>query len=115
MTEPTEIARASDLGIELRSSNDVAAVVGTALKHGGLLITQAELSPEFFDLRTGLAGEALQKLANYRARVAIVLGDREALSARFGEVMLEHRTHPLVRFFAEESEAVEWLRAERHQ
>ncbi|HCM60508.1 MAG TPA: hypothetical protein DIS74_09080 [Bacteroidales bacterium] len=35
----------------------------------------------FFDLRTGLAGEILQKLSNYRMRLAIV-GDFTRLKSR---------------------------------
>lgn len=30
------------------------------------------LSPEFFDLRTGLVGEIVQKFANYRVKLAVV-------------------------------------------
>lgn len=37
-----------------------------------MALHEANISPEFFDLRSGLAGEVLQKLVNYRARLAIV-------------------------------------------
>jgi len=45
-----------------------------------LVIPAARLAPDFFRLRTGLAGAFLQKLTNYRLRVAIV-GDFEAMVA----------------------------------
>ena len=37
-----------------------------------LILHAEQLTPAFFDLRTGLAGEILQKCANYQIRVAIV-------------------------------------------
>jgi uncharacterized protein DUF4180 len=45
-----------------------------------LVIPVGRLAPEFFRLSTGLAGEVLQKFANYGYRVAIV-GDIEAYLA----------------------------------
>jgi hypothetical protein len=37
-----------------------------------LILHAEQLAPAFFDLRTGLAGEILQKCANYQIRVALV-------------------------------------------
>jgi hypothetical protein len=111
MNEHSEIARASDLGLKIRSSNDLADILAAALENDGLLLTESDLAPEFFDLRSGLAGEAFQKFANYGARVAIVVRARDRYGARFSELIYEHSTHPLVRFFGTEAEAAEWLRA----
>lgn len=41
----------------------------------------ANIAPEFFDLRTGVAGEALQKFQNYRCRFAII-GDISAYTSK---------------------------------
>jgi len=41
----------------------------------------ASIAPEFFDLRTGLAGDVLQKFQNYRCRFAIV-GDISAYTSK---------------------------------
>jgi hypothetical protein len=38
----------------------------------GLVLHAAQLAPAFFELRTGLAGEILQKFVNYRVELAIV-------------------------------------------
>lgn len=46
-----------------------------------LIIHAGSLSGEFFDLRTGVAGEILQKFSNYRMRLAIV-GDFSHLNSR---------------------------------
>jgi hypothetical protein len=37
-----------------------------------IVVEASALSPGFFDLRTGFAGEVLQKAANYRIRFAVV-------------------------------------------
>ncbi len=37
-----------------------------------IIIKENNLSPDFFDLNTGLAGEILQKFSNYRVRLAVI-------------------------------------------
>ncbi len=54
-----------------------------------LLLSEKNLSSEFFNLRSGLAGAALQKFANYQARVAILLPSNAEQSQRFKELMFE--------------------------
>jgi len=73
------------------------------------MLDEKDLSADFFDLRTGLAGEVLQKFTNYRARLAIIVADASAYGSRFGELVYEHRTHNSVRFFASEQLARQWL------
>ena len=93
----------------IRSVSDIPGALGASIKQGGLVLTEADLCPEFFDLRTGLAGEVLQKFVNYRARLAIVLPDPRAHGERFSELVHEHRSHAAVRFFGSESDARRWL------
>jgi hypothetical protein len=38
----------------------------------GIIVHQKNIDEQFFDLRSGLAGEMLQKVVNYRLRLAIV-------------------------------------------
>lgn len=97
----------SDVGI--RSPQDIAAALGASIDNGGLVLDEQQLAPDFFDLRTGLAGEVLQKFTNYRARLAIVVVDDTAYGSRFSELVYEHRTHRSVRFFATEQLARQWL------
>jgi hypothetical protein len=53
---------------------DAGDLVGAALEHGVdlLVVPDARVAPEFWTLRTGVAGEILQKLVNYRLRLAVV-------------------------------------------
>ena len=37
-----------------------------------ILIHEKNITPDFFDLKNGIAGEILQKFSNYRVRLAIV-------------------------------------------
>lgn len=37
-----------------------------------IIIHEKNVTPDFFDLKTGIAGEILQKFSNYRVRLAIV-------------------------------------------
>ena len=93
----------------IRSAKDIPDALVASVKQGGLIVTEADLCPEFFDLRTGLAGELLQKFVNYGARLAIILPDPKAYGERFSELVYEHRTHAAIRFFSSESDARQWL------
>lgn len=104
---------ASEAGLTLRTLDDVAEVIGACFGADGLLLTEGELGPAFFDLRTGLAGELFQKATNYDLRLALVLPDPSAYGARFGELAYEHRHHPLIRFFGLHEEATAWLQTAR--
>ena len=37
-----------------------------------LVVTEEQLHPSFFDLKTGLAGDILQKFSNYQTRLVII-------------------------------------------
>ncbi len=97
----------ADLRIE--SPADISAALSAGMDRGGLLLDESQFGPDFFDLRTGLAGEVFQKFTNYRVRLAIVVADPAAHGSRFSELAHEHRTHDAVRFFDGEQLARRWL------
>lgn len=97
--------------VDIRSSADISDAIVCGLEHGSLLLSESNLSPEFFDLRSGMAGELMQKFVNYRIPLAIVVAAPEGYGERFCELVREHQSHPLVRFFLSESKAREWLSA----
>lgn len=47
----------------------------------GLIIHKTTLCHDFFDLKTGLAGEILQKFSNYRMKLAII-GDFSEINSK---------------------------------
>jgi Domain of unknown function (DUF4180) len=67
----------------LRNPQDAVALLAEARGHGADLVSvpAERLAPEFFELRTGFAGEVLQKFVTYRVRLAII-GDLSAPAAR---------------------------------
>ena len=94
---------------EIREPADIVKALGAAMESGGLLLDESRLGETFFDLRSGLAGEVLQKFTTYRVRLAIVVADASAYGPRFSELVYEHRAHGAVRFFATEQLARQWL------
>lgn len=111
MSEDRRIIIAAEAGVAVRSTEDIGDVIGACFGAEGIVLTEDELAPGFFDLRTGLAGELMQKLVNYRVRAAIVVPSPEAYGDRFRELTYEHRSHDMVRFVASRDEADAWLRA----
>lgn len=109
MCEERRIIIASDAGISIRSFGDISDAISACFGAEGLLLTEDDLSKEFFDLRSGLAGELFQKLINYKVRAAIVLPDPEAYGERFSELAFEHKTHNMIRFARSKDEAKAWL------
>jgi hypothetical protein len=105
------IVVASDSGIFIRFFDDIHDAFGACLRADGLILTENDLAPEFFDLRSGLAGELFQKFINYKLRVAIVLPDPQTYGERFGEVAVEHSSHSIIRFVGSKDEAEAWLRS----
>ena len=95
----------------IRSSSDINDALVKGIGQGGVVATEEDLCPEFFDLRTGFAGELLQKFVNYRVRLAVVISDPSAYGERFSELVSEHATHGSVRFFRFEEDARLWLKS----
>ncbi|RZK57403.1 MAG: DUF4180 domain-containing protein [Pedobacter sp.] len=46
-----------------------------------IIIYEKNITPDFFDLKTGIAGEILQKFSNYRVQLAII-GDFEKFESK---------------------------------
>jgi len=111
MSEDRGFLVASEESYTIGSAEDILLVIGALYRRRGLLLTEADLAPAFFDLKTGLAGEIFQKCTNYSVRVAIVLPEPNVYGERFAELAWEHRTHGLIRFFSSREEAEAWLNA----
>ena len=111
MDNQRKIIIASDAGIAFRSFRDIADSISDWIGAPGMILTENDLAPEFFDLRSGLLGELLQKFINYKLRVAFVVPDPEIYGERFSELAFEHRSHPMIRFVPSLEEAKAWLSA----
>jgi len=111
VNEDRKIVIASDSGVCIRSFADISDAIGACLGADAVILTEGDLAPEFFDLRSGLAGEVMQKFVNYRLRVALVVPDADVYGERFSELVYEHRAHTMIRFVRTMDEAKAWLTA----
>jgi hypothetical protein len=74
------------------------------------LLYSRNLPESFFDLSSGQAGETLQKLRNYRVRLAVVCPPGTVrFSTRFPDMLAEERRGRYFSIFATRAEAVQWL------
>ena len=98
-------------GEPVGSAGDALGIVAACIENGTyrLLLESRHLPPAFFELRTGLAGEVLQKLQNYRIRVAGVFPSEEGYGDRFRELLREARSGSTFRAFADRELAEAWL------
>jgi hypothetical protein len=73
LTGGTVVEAISD-EILVNSGRDALDLMMEASGHGAnsLIIHEHNLHPTFFDLRSGLAGEVLQKSVNYQVKLAII-------------------------------------------
>jgi len=74
------------------------------------LLYATNLPKNFFDLSSGEAGTILQKLRNYRIRLAVVWTAEDAqLNTRFREMAREEKRGNHFRLFESREEAWAWL------
>jgi Domain of unknown function (DUF4180) len=109
MSHPPQIISASALKLFIGSMTDIPDVIGAVFGAAGLILTESDVTPAFFDLRSGLAGELFQKITNYDLRLALVVVEPAKYGERFGELMYEHRQHRAIRFFDSQASARAWL------
>jgi hypothetical protein len=69
-----EVAEAISDSIIIKNEQDALRLLEEVFAFGAsnIILHKENIAPEFFDLKTGLAGVVLQKFANYNIRVAIV-------------------------------------------
>ncbi|MCH1643185.1 DUF4180 domain-containing protein [Paenibacillus timonensis] len=95
----------------IATGKDAIRLIEACIEHNaGLLAVHAEaLSEDFFKLRTGVAGEILQKFVNFSLRAAIVAADGSLIKGRMKELLAEFNRGNAFRVFATQAEAENWL------
>lgn len=71
-----------------------------------IIIYEKNITPEFFDLKTGIAGEILQKFSNYRVQLAIVGDFTKYNSKSLNNFIYESNKGRLINFVSTLSEAL---------
>jgi hypothetical protein len=99
---PTEIV--------ISQEQDALDIVGKLYgKDRLLLLHQGNLDPKFFDLSTKLAGDVLQKFAQYQVKTAFVIDYKSIKSEVFKDLIYEASGLDEYRFFENKQDAVAWL------
>lgn len=94
---------------DVQSALDLMATVQYETDSNRIVINKSLLSDSFFDLKTRLAGEILQKFINYRVKVAIV-GDFSIYSSKsLRDFIYESNNGNDIFFLASEQQAIEKL------
>lgn len=73
-TNGVQIAELISEEIEIRNTQDALDIMMNCAYNGAnsLIVQQANLIPDFYDLKTGIAGDILQKFSTYNTKLAIV-------------------------------------------
>ncbi|MDI0266190.1 DUF4180 domain-containing protein [Clostridioides difficile] len=76
---------------KFNSEGEIMDIISICMEHGinYLMLSNNSLSDGFLNLKTGLAGIALQKFMNYRIQVVAIIDDESRINKRFSELMLE--------------------------
>jgi hypothetical protein len=96
----------------IATAEDGADLLGNLYYQGfdRIIVHQKNITPAFFDLKTGIAGEILQKFSNYRVRLAIVGDFSHYPSQSMRDFIRESNRTGHIYFAASVAEAVEkWL------
>lgn len=105
-----------DEGPALRDGNDALDLIAATYDSPADLIAipVERLDPEFFTLSNGLAGDFLQKLVNYKLRVAIIgdISAHTAASNALRDFVRESNRRPHNWFLATRAELGDRLAAE---
>jgi hypothetical protein len=75
----------------------------------GIIVHHKNITPEFFNLSTGIAGELLQKFSNYRMRLAIVGDFSQYTSKSMRDFIFESNKTGHISFLPSVSEALKKL------
>ena len=107
----TKIAEVTASDILISTIEDALNLMADIYYQGydAMILHEATITPEFFDLKTGIAGEVLQKFSNYRMRLAIV-GDFSTYESKsFNDFVFESNKNRQINFVGSVKEAIERL------
>lgn len=102
-----------DKNLFINSLDDALDIIGNVRYQSDcdkVIIRKTQLTPSFFDLKTRLAGEILQKFSTYRMRIAIVGDFSQVSSKSLHNFILESNNGKQVAFVRSIEEAIEKLR-----
>ena len=105
----TAIAEVVSQGIVINNIEDGIDLLGNVYYQGfdKMILYEKNLTPEFFDLKTKMAGEILQKFSNYRMRLIIVGDFTRYESKSLKDFIFESNNGRMVNFVGSLEEAID--------
>lgn len=106
-----EIAEVTSDKIIIQNAEEALDLMGNAYYQGfdRMILHQDNITPGFFDLKNGMAGEILQKFSNYRIRLVIVGDFSKFESKSLKDFIYESNTGKQVNFVSSFDEALNSL------
>lgn len=107
----TKIAEVISDGIIINSAQDGLDLLGNIYYQDfdKVIMYEKNITPEFFDLKTKIAGDILQKFSNYRVRLAIVGDFSKYESKSIKDFIFESNKTKHIHFVENLAEALEKL------
>lgn len=104
------VIECSDILInDTQDALDLMATIMHLYDCNKIVISESSITKSFFDLKTGIAGEILQKFSNYQTKLAIV-GDFTIYNSKsLKDFIFESNKGNQVFFLSKEEEAVDRL------
>lgn len=108
----SSVAVITGVDVSISSAQDALDLMASVHYQCGcnkIVVMKSAIAESFFDLKTGLAGEILQKFTNYHVKVAIV-GDFQNYSSKsLRDFLYESNKGNQIFFLSDEKEAIEKL------
>lgn len=108
-TGSSRIAEVISDNLIIQSIEDGADLMGNLYYQdfGKVILYEKNICPDFFDLKTGIAGEILQKFSNYRIRLAIIGNFKKYESQSLRNFIFESNKGRQINFVDDLSAALE--------
>lgn len=105
------IAVLRSLGVLIQETQDALDLMAEAsyLNSHKIIIKEDQLTPEFFDLKTGIAGEILQKFSTYNVQLAIIGDFSNYNSKSLRDFIFESNKYGRINFVSSYEDAKEKL------
>ena len=107
----TKIAELISDKVVIAKSEDILDIIGNAYYDGAdsIILHEKNIISDFFDLKTKIACETLQKFSNYRMRLAIVGEFSKYSSQSLKEFIFESNKNKRINFVDSIAEAINIL------
>lgn len=106
-----KIVYCSSAEVPISTGQDALDLISVTYEHDTdlVLIHADALSGDFFKLRSGVAGEILQKFVNYQRKAALIISSSDTVKGKARELLAETNKGNAFRTFGSMEEAESWL------